>query len=224
MSLATTPAAERPREKLLAGGPTLLTDAELLAVLFGTGHRGRSALDLARDQLAAAGSLRAVVARALYPPAAAQHLSPRRRCVLAASLELARRHYGEALRAGPPLGSPRDTADFLTAHLPDRPYEVFCCLHLDARHRLIAFEELFRGTIDGASVHPREVVRQALAHNAAAVILAHNHPSGVAEPSQADELITRRLRDALALVDIRVLDHLIVGDARCLSFAERGLL
>ena len=125
---------------------------------------------------------------------------------------------------GSALGSPADTRRFLTAQLRDRPYAVFCCLHLDNRHRLIAFEELFRGTIDGASVHPREVLRQALAHNAAAVILAHNHPSGVPEPSQADELITHRLRDALALVDIRVLDHLIVAGPESVSLAERGLL
>jgi DNA repair protein RadC len=145
-------------------------------------------------------------------------------CRLQAALELARRHYAAALHSGSLLDSPLATRNFLIARLRDAPYELFCCLHLDNRHRLIAFDELFRGTIDGASVHPREVVKQALARNAAAVILAHNHPSGVAEPSQADELITRRLREALALVDIRVLDHLIVADTGCLSFAERGLL
>ncbi len=145
-------------------------------------------------------------------------------CRLQAALELARRHYAEALRSGPLLDSPAATHRFLVARLRDQPHELFCCLHLDNRHRLIAFDELFRGTIDGASVHPREVVKQALRRNAAAVILAHNHPSGLAEPSQADELITRRLRDALSLVDIRVVDHCIVGDSGCLSFAERGLL
>src|SRR6201999_615171 len=134
-----------------------------------------------------------------------------------AALELARRHYRETLQTGPALESPDTARGFLLAQLRDRPYEVFCCLHLDTRHRLIAFEELFRGTIDGASVHPREVVRQALARNAAAVILAHNHPSGIAEPSQADEIITTRLRDALALVEIRLLDHLIIGDGCCVS-------
>jgi len=128
------------------------------------------------------------------------------------------------MRAGPLLDSPAATHRYLIARLRDRPHELFCCLHLDNRHRLIAFDELFRGTIDGASVHPREVVKQALARNAAAVILVHNHPSGVAEPSQADELITRRLSAALALVDIRVLDHCIVADNACLSFAERGLI
>jgi DNA repair protein RadC len=145
-------------------------------------------------------------------------------CRLQACLELARRHYAEALRSGPALQSPAATREFLIARLRDTPHELFCCLHLDNRHRLIAFEELFRGTIDGASVHPREVVKQALAHNAAAMILAHNHPSGVAEPSRADELITRRLRDALQLVDIPVLDHLIVAGNGCVSLAERGLL
>jgi DNA repair protein RadC len=151
-------------------------------------------------------------------------MGPRRFGLLQAALELSRRHYAAELLTGPALEAPKVTQAFLIAQLRDRPYEVFCVLHLDNRHRLIAFEELFRGTIDGASVHPREVVKQALARNAAAVILAHNHPSGVAEPSQADELITYRLRDALGLVDIRVLDHLIVGDNRCVSFAERGLL
>jgi DNA repair protein RadC len=145
-------------------------------------------------------------------------------CRLHAALELSRRHYEEALRAGPALDSPAITQGFLRTRLRDSPHELFCCLHLDNRHRLIAFDELFRGTIDGASVHPREVVKQALARNAAAVILAHNHPSGVAEASHADRLITQRLREALQLVDIRVLDHLIVADNACLSFAEHGLL
>ena len=147
-------------------------------------------------------------------------IGPARYAVLQAALELARRHFREALRAGPALAAPETTRSFLLAQLRDRPYEVFCCLYLDNRHRLLAFEELFRGTIDRAGVHPREVLRQTLAHNAAAVILAHNHPSGVLEPSQADELITRRLRDALALIDVRVLDHFIIGDGPCFSFAE----
>jgi DNA repair protein RadC len=155
---------------------------------------------------------------------AAAGLGPARVSLLQGALELARRHYGAALRPGEPLHSPADTRRFLTAQLRDRPYEVFCCLYLDNRHRLIVFEELFRGTIDGAAVHPREVLRQALSHNAAAIILAHNHPSGVAEPSHADELITVRLRDALALVDIRVLDHLIIAGPEAVSLAERGVL
>jgi DNA repair protein RadC len=218
------PAQERPREKLLARGPESLTDAELLAVFLGSGTRGRSAVEVARCLLTEFRSLRELLSADRARCLAQKGLGPARYSVLQAALELARRHYREHLRIGPALTAPDATRAFLLAQLRDRPYEVFCCLHLDNRHRLIAFEEMFRGTIDGASVHPREVVRQTLAHNSAAVILAHNHPSGVAEPSQADELITHRLKDALALVDVRVLDHVIVGDGRCLSFAEQGLL
>jgi DNA repair protein RadC len=206
-------------------GAQALSDAELLAVVFGTGTGGANALDMARDLLQQfAGSLRRLLTADAGVLLGQRGLGPARYATLMAALELARRHYRESLSAGPALNAPAATRQFLTAQLRDRPYEVFCCLHLDNRHRLIQFEEVFRGTIDGASVHPREVVRQALRYNAAALIFAHNHPSGVAEASQADELITRRLRDALSLVDIRVLDHLIVGDNNCLSFAERGLL
>lgn len=221
------PAAERPRERLLALGAAALSDAELLAVLFGTGSRGRDALALARDLLTRAGSLRALLlqqARPLRPGDLAGGLGIARRARLAASLELARRHFAEPLRDMDALESPAATQRYLLALLRDRPYEVFCCLFLDARHRLISCAEMFRGTLDGTSVHPREVVREALEQRAAAVILAHNHPSGVAEPSQADELITVRLREALALVEIRLLDHVIVGAGRCLSLAERGLI
>lgn len=218
------PAGERPREKLLERGPAALSDAELLALLLGTGMRGASAVELARELLATHGGLRGLLSADRQRCLASPGLGPARVALMQSALELARRHYAAALRAGSALGSPADTRRFLTAQLRDRPYEVFCCLHLDNRHRLIAFEELFRGTIDGASVHPREVLRQALSHNAAAVILAHNHPSGVPEPSQADELITHRLRDALALVDIRVLDHLIIAGPESVSLAERGLL
>ena len=222
--LKDLPAAERPREKLLARGPAALSDAELLAVLFGTGGPGASAVDLGRALLQRFTSLRQLLLAGHAEWSGTPGLGVRRYGILQAALELTRRHYCEALKTGPALEAPQATRTFLVAQLRDRPYEVFCCLHLDNRHRLIAFEELFRGTIDGASVHPREVVKAALARNAAAVILAHNHPSGVAEPSHADELITGRLRDALALVDIRVLDHLVIGDGRCLSFAELGLL
>jgi DNA repair protein RadC len=225
MNIRDWPTAERPREKLLHGGPGQLTDAELLAVLLGTsGRRGVNVVDLARIMLSKYGSLRDLLRAGSHQLRGSPGIGPVGYCRLQAALELARRHYAEALRVGPVLDSPAATRDFLIARLSDSPHELFCCLHLDNRHRLIAFDELFRGTIDGASVHPREVVKQALARNAAALILAHNHPSGVAEPSQADELITRRLREALALVDIRVLDHLIVADTGCLSFAERGLL
>jgi DNA repair protein RadC len=225
MNLQDWPVAERPREKLLAAGAAALSNAELLALLLGgSGLRGSNVVDLARSLLSAHHSLRELLSADRATLLALRGLGSAGYCRLQAALELARRHYAEALRTGPLLDSPAATHRFLIARLRDQPYELFCCLHLDNRHRLIAFDELFRGTIDGASVHPREVVKQALGRNAAAVILAHNHPSGVAEPSQADELITRRLREALALVDIRVLDHCIVGDNGCLSFAERGLL
>lgn len=224
MRIRDWPRAERPREKLLARGADALTEAELLALLLRQGPRGLTAVDLARQLLIEFRSLRGLLAADQTALCSHRGVGPARYAELRAAVELARRHHLEVLRAGVALESPRATRIFLNAQLRDRPYEVFCCLFLDNRHRLIAFEELFRGTIDGASVHPREVVRDALARNAAAVILAHNHPSGNAEPSQADELITARLRDALALVDIRVLDHLIVGDGTCISLAERGLL
>jgi DNA repair protein RadC len=179
---------------------------------------------VAGDLLQGFGSLRAVLTAPTEMLCAHPGVGAARYARLQAALELSRRHQFEALREGPLLASPRAARDFLRAQLRDREHEVFCCLHLDNRHRLIAFEELFRGTIDGASVHPREVVKSALARRAAAVILAHNHPSGIAEPSRADEAITLRLRDALALVDIRVVDHLIVGGPDCTSLAERGLL
>jgi DNA repair protein RadC len=225
MSIRDWPADERPREKLLAHGAGALSPAELLAVLLGgSGCRGMDAVAMARGMLHRHGSLRALLSADRGRCLRERGIGKAGYCRLQAALELARRHYGEDMRAGPALDSPQTTRHFLKAHLRDSPHELFCCLHLDNRHRLIAFDELFRGTIDGASVHPREVVKQALARNAAAVILAHNHPSGVAEPSQADQLITQRLRDALQLVDIRVLDHLIVADNGCLSFAERGLI
>ena len=224
MGIRSWPLRERPREKLVQLGVQSLSDAELVALNFGSGNAGLDAVALARTLLAHTGSLRGLLAADRASCCRLRGVGLARWCRLQAALEVARRHYQEQLRTKPMLDAPRHTAEFLVAQLRDRPYEVFCCLHLDNRHRLIAFDELFRGTIDGASVHPREVVRQALAHNAAAVIFAHNHPSGIAEASQADELITRRLRDALALLDIRVLDHFIVGDGACLSFAERGLL
>jgi DNA repair protein RadC len=218
------PAAEKPREKLLALGPGALTEAELIALLLRHGHRGVSALDLARSLLARFGSLRGLLTAPREDLCRHPGMGLARWAELQAALELVRRHHLERLRFGPALTSPRAARDFLIARLRDRDHEVFCCLFLDTRHRLLGFDELFRGTLDGASVHPREVVKTALARNAAAVILAHNHPSGVAEPSQADEIITTRLRDALALVDIRLLDHLIVGDGTCASLAERGLV
>ncbi len=224
MHIRDWPVTERPREKLLVQGADTLTEAELLAVLLRHGHRGTNALDLARSLLVEFGSLRGLLSAERGEVCRHRGIGPTRWAELQAALELVRRHYLERLRQGPSLTSPRAAREFLVARLRDKDHEVFCCLYLDSRHRLIRFEELFRGTIDGASVHPREVVKQALARNATSVILAHNHPSGVAEPSQADEVITTRLRDALALVDIRVLDHLIVGDGTCTSLAERGVV
>jgi len=224
MSIRNWPAGERPREKLLLQGPHALSEAELLAILIRTGTHGRSALDVARNLLMQFGSLRSLLTADKDELCGAPGLGPARYAALQASLELARRHYQQLMTSGSALSSPRATRDFLQMRLRDLPHEVFCVVYLDSRNRVLGFQELFRGTIDGASVHPREVVKEALSRNAAAVILAHNHPSGIAEPSQADELITRRLKEALALVDIRVLDHFVVGDGVCESFAERGLL
>jgi len=224
MGIRDWPVDERPREKLLVRGAAALSDAELLAILLRTGMRGRSAVHLARDVLQSFGSLRKLLAADRKRFCREPGLGLARFAELQAATEIARRQLAETLRAGPSLSSPRATRDYLIARLRDLPHEVFCCLYLDNRHRLIEFEELFRGTIDGASVHPREVVKQALQWNSAAVIIAHNHPSGIAEPSAADERITLRIKEALALVDIRLLDHVVVGDGTSVSMAERGLL
>jgi len=202
------------------GDAGLLADAELLAVVLGPG----AGPGLARDVLARFGGLRQALNAPPAELAAIRGIGGSRVAVIVAARELARRYFEATLSVGQPIRSPADTETFLKARLRDRPHEVFCCLYLDNRHRVLAFEELFRGTIDGTSVYPREIVKQALAANAAAVILAHNHPSGVAEPSQADERITRRVRSALELVDIRLLDHLIIGDGTSTSLASRGLV
>lgn len=224
MSIQDWPSDQRPREKLLASGAASLSEAELLAIWLRSGTRGQNAVELARSLLTEFRSLRALLTADAADLCRHRGIGPARYAQLQAALELARRHHHAALKAGMPLTSPRLVSDFLLAQLRDLDHEVFCCLYLDNRYRLCGFEQLFRGTIDGASVHPREVVKRALTRRAAAVILAHNHPSGVAEPSRADELITTRLRDALALVDIRVVDHVIVGDGVCVSLAERGLV
>ena len=224
MRIADWPHTERPRERLLEHGPAGLSDAELLAILLRTGSKGRSALDLARLLINQHGGLRGLLESDRDDLCRVPGLGPAKYAQLQAALELARRHLRESLTRGQPLTSPQATREFLRAALRDRPHEVFCALHLDTRHRVIAFDELFTGTIDSAHVHPRVVVEKALARRAAALIVAHNHPSGIAEPSQADLAITRRLRDALGLVDIRLLDHFIVGDAEVVSLAERGLV
>ncbi|MDE2235192.1 MAG: DNA repair protein RadC [Gammaproteobacteria bacterium] len=224
MAIKHWPMDERPREKLLARGPQALSDAELLAIFLNSGVPGKTAVDLARELLTEFKGLRGLLGAGRERLCAAAGLGPAKYALLQAVLELSLRHLGESLQRGNPLQDPQSSRSYIITRLRDRPREVFCCLYLDNRHRVIAFEELFYGTLDGASVHPREVVRQAIAHNAAALIFAHNHPSGVAEPSDADRRLTRRLKEALALVDIRVLDHFVVGDGEAVSFAERGLL
>ncbi|KTT59290.1 hypothetical protein SB8_05315 [Pseudomonas oryzihabitans] len=224
MSIKHWPAQERPREKLLEQGAQALTDAELLAIFLRTGVAGKSAVDLARQLLGEFGSLRALLEADLAAFSSHLGLGPAKYSQLQAVLEMGRRHLAEGLRRDSALESPQQVRDYLKARLRHEPHEIFGCLFLDTRHRVLAFEALFHGTIDGASVYPRQVVKRALAHNAAAVILTHNHPSGVAEPSQADRLLTTRLKEALGFVDVRVLDHFIVGDGEPLSMAEYGWL
>lgn len=222
MAIKDWPADERPREKLLQRGAAALSDAELLAIFLRTGCAGKSAVDLARELLSQFGSLRALLESSQREFCKALGLGSAKYTQLQAVLEMARRHLAEQLQKRDALTSVVAVRQYLTHQLRHRHQEVFCALLLDNQHRLLSFEELFQGTIDGASVYPREVVKKVLAHNAAAVIFAHNHPSGVAEPSQADRHITERLINALNLVDVRVLDHLIVGDGDVVSFAERG--
>ena len=224
MAITDWPAAERPREKLLARGPESLSDAELLAIFFRTGTRGKTAVDLARELLSRFGGLRNLLAADRDALCQATGLGEAKYVQLIAALEMGRRHLSTRLARGETLESPQDTRDFLRASLRDRPYEVFCCMFLDNRHRVLAFEELVRGTLNGTAVYPREVVKRALAVNAAAAILVHNHPSGVAEPSRADEVLTERLQEALSLVEVRVLDHIVIGDGETVSFSERGLI
>ncbi|MCW8933110.1 MAG: DNA repair protein RadC [Gammaproteobacteria bacterium] len=223
MSITDWPLAERPREKLLANGSQSLTDAELLAIFLRTGIRGKTAVDLSNDLLEGFSGLRQLLKADQQSFCQHHGLGTAKYAQLQAVLEMARRYLNEGLKRGDSLTSPQETRQFLSSKLRDYTHEVFAVLFLDQRHRVIRFDEMFRGTIDGASVYPREVVKKALEYNAAAVIFAHNHPSGVAEPSQSDERITQRLKEALGLVDIRVLDHFVVGDD-VISFAERGLL
>ena len=218
------PRDERPREKLLLHGPATLSDTELLAVLLGRGLPGLSALELARNLMHRFGGIRGTLNAGNLDLTGIRGVGPTKAAILIAARECGQRYLRERLRPGVTIGSPADSREYLLATLRDRPHEVFCCLFMDNRHRVLAFDELFRGTIDAAAVYPREIVKQALARNAAAVILAHNHPSGVAEPSQSDQLITRRIRDALDLVDVRLLDHFVIGDNNCVSLASRGML
>ena len=226
MAITDWPEAERPRERLLAQGAQALSDAELLAIFLRVGVKGKSAVDLARELLGHFdGKLSDLAQASVKELSALPGIGPAKATQLMAVLELARRALAENLRERDLLGSPQAVRDWIRLKLAHLPHEVFCVLWLDNQNRLIKYEELFRGTLSQTSVYPREVVQHALANNAAAAILVHNHPSGVAEPSRADELLTRNLKDALALVDVKVADHFIVaGNAQPISFAERGLL
>jgi DNA repair protein RadC len=224
MSIVDWPEGERPREKLLARGASALSDAELLAIFLRTGVAGMSAVDLARELLVKYGSLTGLFAADRSDFCEVKGMGAAKYAQLQAVLEMSRRALQEELQRGDVLSSPRVVRDYLKLLLAGRGQEVFMVLFLDTQHRVIAFEELFHGTLSQTSVYPREVVKRALAHNAAAVILAHNHPSGVTEPSQADQLLTSALKQALALVDVTVLDHFVVAAGQTLSFAERGLL
>lgn len=224
MPIIDWPEAERPREKLLQRGADALTDAELLAIFLRTGTKGLSAIDLAYTLLDDFSSLRNLFNAGLDDFCKTKGVGPAKYVQLQAVLEMSTRYLRETIDKQDAISSPEDTRQFLKSKLRHKPYEVFAALFLDNRHQVIKFEELFRGTIDGASVYPREVVKKALEYNAAAMIIAHNHPSGIAEPSQADERITLRLKKALDLVDIRLLDHLIIGDGDISSLAERGIL
>lgn len=216
------PVDERPREKLLQRGAAALSDAELLAIFLRTGRRGKTAVDLARDLLSEFGGLRALLNAEQTQFCAINGLGAAAFAQLQAVLEMGRRHWEEPLRRGAALTSTQAAQRFLNAQLRDHATEVFAALFLDTRHRIIAFEPLFRGSLEKTAAPPREVVRRALHHNAAAVIVAHNHPSGTAAPSAADHALTERLRDALTLMDIRLLDHIIIGADAAASMAQQG--
>lgn len=222
MSLKCLPSESLPREKLLSRGPQSLTDAELLAIFLRTGTQGMNVVELADHLIKDVGSLRGLFSASKNEFCRHKGLGEAKYVQLQAVLEMTQRYLSETLKRGDALTSPQQTKLYLSSLLRDRHREAFYVLFLDNQHRVIHDEILFEGTIDSASVYPREVVKRALEHNCAAVILAHNHPSGIAEPSQADRRITRRISDALALVDIRVLDHFVVGDGEVVSFAERG--
>ncbi len=224
MAITDWPFEDRPREKLLQHGAGVLSDAELLAIFLRVGIRGKTAVDLAHDLLNEFGSLQALLSADHARFCHCHGLGDAKYAQLQAVLEMARRHFFEVIQRGSVLSSPEATRAYLSSQLRGYDYEVFACLFLDNQHRMIEFEELFRGTLDCAAVYPREVAKRALHHNAAAVIFAHNHPSGNREPSQADQQITEKLKHALALFDIRVLDHFIIADGHPYSFAEHSLL
>jgi len=224
MAMTDWPQAERPRERLLRHGPQRLSDAELLAIFLRTGTPGQTAVDVARALLGRFGGVSGIFTADRATLSRQRGFGEARYCQLSAVVELMRRGLREDMSRRDALGSPGAVRDYLRLKLRDLPHEVFMGVYLDAQNRVIGDEELFRGTLTQTSVYPREVVKRALAHNAASIILAHNHPSGVAEPSHADETLTRALREALALVDVKVLDHFVVAGNAATSFAERGLI
>jgi len=224
MGITDWPVGERPREKLLQRGASSLSDAELLAIFLRTGVAGKSAVDLARELLLRFSTLTRLFTASEREFCSIHGMGQAKYVQLQAIAEMARRALIEEMRAGDALNSPRAVREYLQLLLQARQQEVFVAIFLDAQHRVVATEELFRGTLTQTSVYPREVVKRALFHNAAAMIFAHNHPSGVAEPSDSDRLLTEELKKSLALVDVRVLDHFIVAGAGCLSFAEKGIL
>lgn len=224
MTITAWPLAERPREKLLNQGAHYLSDAELLAIFLRTGIKGKTALDIARELLVEYGNLRKLFNTAPHLLCQTVGLGRAKYAMLKAAIELGRRYLEEGVQVGEVLNDSHLTKRFLINRLQDYSQEVFACLFLDNGHRLICFEILFYGTINEASVYPREVVKRGLAHNAAKMILAHNHPSGNAYPSQADKELTRLLREVLAVVDIQVIDHMVIGNKECTSFAEIGLI
>jgi len=224
MAIPDWPESERPREKLLKNGAAYLSDAELLALFLRTGMVGKSAVDLARVLLTHFESLTGLFAANQTAFCQIPGMGPAKYAQLQAVLEMTRRALEEELKSGDAMNSPKSVRDYLRLSLEGKKHEIFVGIFLDAQNRAIAAEELFNGTLTQTSVYPREVVKRALHHNAAAMIFAHNHPSGVAEPSQADEILTQSLKQALALVDVKVLDHFIVGGGTAMSFAERGLI
>ncbi len=224
MGIKDWPENERPREKLLGSGAAALSDAELLAIFLRSGIKGKTVLDVARDLLVRFGSLTGILAASAEEFCLQDGLGPAKYVQLQAMQELSQRHLREQLEGRDVMTSSELTRQYLRARLGKYEHEVFACLYLDNQHRVVTLEELFSGTIDGAAVYPREVVKRCLHNNAAAVIFAHNHPSGIAEPSQADVSITQRLKSALSTIDVRVLDHILVGGKDVVSFAERGLI
>ena len=224
MHIRDWPSTERPREKLLARGPGSLSDAELLAIFLGSGTAGRDAVASARALLGEQHGLRRLLDREPKALTRLHGIGPARACVLAAALELGHRHLAAQLERGEALSDPAAAGRYMAQRLRGLTHEVFVALYLDTRHRALGFEELFRGSIDGAEVHPRTVVERALAQGAAAVIVGHNHPSGNPEPSAADRAVTARLKQALALVDVRLLDHFVIGDGPPVSLAARGMV